>query len=400
MSAVPAAVAPRVRVTKFLTNLALGGTEKQVVGLAGALDRERFDLEIACFGRWGELVGEVERLGVVVDEYPVRSLARFGTVRQQFRFGAALAARRTQVMHSYNFYANVFAVPAARVAGVPCVIASIRDTGVYLDGAKQRLQRLACGFAHRVVVNADAIRDWLVEDGYDAARVVTIPNGLDVRRYVAQRGGHAFRDELGIPRDARLVLLLARVNRQKGIDYFVEAAAEVLRRFPDTHFVVVGGNFDRARGQVHPEREYRREVEAAAARLGLASHLHFTGFRDDVPAVLAEADLSVLPSLSEGLSNTLLESMAAGTPVVATRVGGTPEAIDDGEHGLLVPPRDAAALARAMSAVLGDELLARRLGARARARVAERYSFDQMARATESLYERVLDEQPSTQRFK
>lgn len=398
MSAVPATIAPRVRVTKFLTNLALGGTEKQVVGLVSALDRERFDLDIACFGRWGELVDAVERLGVAVDEYPVRALARFGTVRQQFRFAATLAARRTQVMHSYNFYANVFALPAAWLAGVPCVVASIRDTGVYLDGAKRRLQRLACRFAHRVVVNADAIRDWLIEDGYDAARIITIPNGLDVRSYHAPRGGHAFRDELGIPRDARLVLLLARVNRQKGIDYFVEAAAKVLRRCPGTHFVIVGGNFDREHGHAHPEGEYRREVEAAAGRLGLSGHLHFTGFRDDVPALLAEADLSVLPSLSEGLSNTLLESMAAGMPVVATRVGGTPEAIDDGVHGLLVPPQDADALAAAMAAVLTDEVLARRLGARARERVANRYSFDQMARETGSLYERVLDEKISIPR--
>ncbi|MCA1798670.1 MAG: glycosyltransferase [Xanthomonadaceae bacterium] len=398
MSAVPATIAPRVRVTKFLTNLALGGTEKQVVGLAGALDRERFDVEIACFGRWGELVDAVERLGVTVDEYPVRALARFGTVRQQFRFAATLAARRTQVMHSYNFYANVFALPAARLAGVPCVVASIRDTGAYLDSAKRRLQRLACRFAHRVVVNADAIRNWLIEDGYDGARIITIPNGLDVRGYTGPRGGHAFRDELGIPRDARLVLLLARVNRQKGIDYFVEAAAEVLLACPGTHFVIVGGNFDREHGHSHPEGEYRREVEAAASRLGLSAHLHFTGFRDDVPAILAEADLSVLPSLSEGLSNTLLESMAAGTPVVATRVGGTPEAIDDRVHGLLVPPRDAAALAHAMSMVLTDEVLARRLGAHARTRVADRYSFDQMARETGSLYERILDEKISIQR--
>lgn len=376
-----------IRVTQFLTNLALGGTEKQVVRLAGALDRTRYAVDLACFGHWGELVDEVARSGVVVAEYPVRSLLRPGTLRQQFRFAGDLSRRRVQVMHSYNFYANVFALPAARVAGVPCVVASIRDTGVYLDRAKQRAQRLACQFAHRIVVNADAIRDWLIEQGYTAERIVTIPNGLDVRKYRVARGGHVLRDELGIPHDAPLVLLLARVNRQKGIDHFVTAAAAVRGRHPDAHFVVVGGNFDRA----HPEQAYRREVEEAAARLGMARHLHFTGFRDDVPAILAEADLSVLPSLSEGLSNTLLESMAAGLPVVATRVGGTPEAIDDRVHGLLVAPGDARALAAAMGAVLDDPALAEALGCAARARVTQRYSFEQMARATEALYEQVLE---------
>lgn len=377
----------RVPIVKVLTNLALGGTEKQVVRLAASLDRERFDLRFACFRHWGELVAEVEDLGIPVSEYKLRSLARPGTLRQQVRFAAMLGRERIRVVHAYNFYANVFAVPAARLAGVPCVVASVRDTGVYLDSVKQRLQRLACRFAHRIVVNADAVRSWLVGQDIDPERISVIPNGLDVSRYAVPRGGHGFRDAIRVPRTAPLVVMLARVNRQKGIDYFVDAAASVLKRVPDAHFVVVGGNF----GGDEPEVAYRREVEARAERLGIGTRLHFTGFRDDVPEILAEADLSVLPSLSEGLSNTLLESMAAGLPVVATRVGGTPEVISDGINGLLVAPHDANGLAAAMTAALCRPSLAQALGERARRHVAERYSFERMARDTEALYDQQLN---------
>jgi glycosyltransferase involved in cell wall biosynthesis len=124
--------------------------------------------------------------------------------------------------------------------------------------------------------------------------------------------------------------------------------------------------------------------------LGLTDRVHFTGLRKDVPQILAAAAVSVLPSISEGISNTLLESMAAGVPVVASRVGGTPEVIEDGEHGLLVPPNDPEVLAGAISRVLGDPILAAKLGANGRRRVTQEFSFEAVVRQTEDLYRKLL----------
>jgi L-malate glycosyltransferase len=185
--------------------------------------------------------------------------------------------------------------------------------------------------------------------------------------------------------------MLARLNPTKGIDCFFEAATKVRKQHPDTHFLAVGECYTRdAEGEIVVDRAYRRELQERVTSLGLADRVHFTGLRNDVPQILAAAAVSVLPSVSEGISNTLLESMAAGVPVVASRVGGTPEVIDDGVHGLLVPPSDPEALASAIVRVLGDSLLATKLGANGRRRVAQEFSFEAVVRHTEDLYRELL----------
>lgn len=382
----------RIRLVKFLTIFGIGGTEKQVVNLTKRMDRESFDLSFGCTSRWGALLDEVvKRQRIEVLEYPLTSLYDFNAFRQQFRFARALRRSRTQIVHSYNFYANVFCIPAARLAGVPCVVASIRDLGIYLSPAKLRLQRWVCGLADRIVVNANAIRDWLVEQGYPENKIVVIRNGVDTSRFGARNDGAALRRELGLPPKAPLVTMLARLSPIKGIDHFLEAAARLRNIHPDACFLLVGECYTRGgERDFKVDEAYRKVLKDKVDSLGLTDRVIFTGLRKDVPDVLAASAVSVLPSLSEGISNTLLESMAAGVPVVATRVGGTPEAITDGEQGLLVPPGDSQALASAISRVLSDPLLALRLGNNGRRRVAEEFSFEAVVRRTEALYRKLL----------
>src|SRR6185503_5152907 len=154
-------------------------------------------------------------------------------------------------------------------------------------------------------------------------------------------------------------------------------------RYPDVRFLIVGETSP-------PDPAYLVELQRLAADLGVFDRVSFTGRRSDIPEVLAAADVSVMPSLNEALSNVLLESMAAGAPVVATRVGGTPEALDDGEAGLLVPPGDAGAITAAVSRLLDDRELACRLGRTARSAIGERFSVDRMVRSTEDLYTELL----------
>lgn len=382
----------RIRLMKFLTIFGIGGTEKQVVNLTKRMDRSAFDLSFGCTNRWGALLDEVvQHQGIDVVEYPLSSLYNFNAFRQQFRFARELRKSRTQIVHSYNFYANVFCIPAARLAGVPCVVASIRDLGIYLSPAKLMLQRLVCRMADRVVVNAGAIRDWLVEQGYPAHKIVVIRNGVDTSRFGTRNDGARLRQELGLPPKVPLVTMLARLSPTKGIDHFLEAAAKLRGLHPDAYFLLVGECFMRSpEGEFVVDHRYRKVLQDKVESLGLADRVIFAGLRKDVPDVLAAAAVSVLPSLSEGISNTLLESMAAGVPVVATRVGGTPEAVTDGEQGLLVPPGDSEALAAAISRVLSDPLLATRLGDNGRRRVAEEFSFEAVVRRTEALYRELL----------
>src|SRR5262249_7316737 len=172
----------------------------------------------------------------------------------------------------------------------------------------------------------------------------------------------------------------------KGLESFLEAAALVAPDVPSARFVVVG--------DTNPnERPYWTTLRSLTGRLGLADRVTFAGLRHDVPQLLSAATMSVMPSLNEALSNVLLESMAAGAPVVATRVGGTPEAIADGVNGLLVPPGDARAMASAIGALLEDRGRARRLGDAARQTINERFSMERMVSAPSQLYEALLDGQ-------
>lgn len=368
---------------KFVTLFAIGGTERQVVNLARQLDRSKFDLCLACFRRWGQLLDEVVSLGIPISEYEITHLYHPRAALQQLRLARFLRQQRVQVVHTYGFYATAFAVPAARLAGVPVIVVSIRDTGETLSGYRQKVQKMVCRLATSVLVNAEAVRQWLISQGYSAHNIEVIRNGIALDRFENRSG--TIRQELGLPLDAPLVAMLSRLNRLKGAEYFLEAAAAVAPRFPQARFLIVG---DVGFG----DPQYRKELELAVIRLGLRDRVLFTGFRLDIAELLSEVSVSVLPSLSEGLSNSLLESMAAGVPVVATDVGGNSEVVQDGVTGLLVPQRDSRTLADALSLLLEHPEIARQYGQAGKRRIAEHFSLDGMVHQTEQHYLKLLGE--------
>ena len=374
-----------IRVLKIVPTLLCGGTENQFMTLSRSLDDRLFQLELACLRRMGPFVAEADRGGMPLHEYPIDSFRSARALAQQARFAGDVVRRRIDIVHAYNFYGNVFAIPPARLAAVPVVIASIRDRGPYLTPMQIRVQRHVCRLATRVLVNADAVKEWLLEHGYDARRIVVIRNGVDLERFAGAVDPGAIRHELGLPPNAALVTVVSRLNQLKGLEQFLEAAALLAPRFPNAYFLVVG---ESRLGDQH----YKPSLTQLATRLGLTGRVFFTGFRSDVPAVLASATVSVMPSLNEALSNVLLESMAAGVPTVATRVGGTPEAMVDGATGLLVPAADVAAMAAAIARLLTDPALAAALGRAARRTIEERFSADRMAEATTQLYVDLLAE--------
>ncbi len=370
-----------IPVLTFLTNFLIGGTERQVVNLVQNYSRPRFDVHLACFRRTGPLLQEIDTAEVALTEFPITTLASPKTLWQQARLARYVRARGIRIVHSFGFYANVFAIPAARLGGAEVVVASIRDTGDHLTWLQKTMQKWACRAADHVLVNAMAVQTVLVAQGYDPARISVIWNGIDVSRFQGREGTKAVRLSLGLLPSAPVVAVFSRLNRLKGIEFFLEAAALLMGRFDDARFLIVGDSVSQA---------YRDELEECAARLGLGGRVVFTGFRGDVPELLSEVSVSVLPSLAEGLSNVVLEAMAAGVPVVATSVGGTPEMVENGVTGLLVPPRDAAALAGAIGSLLADPARGRSIGRAARERAAERFSLEATVRETELLYAGLL----------
>lgn len=369
----------RIKLLKMLTSFHIGGTERQVVNLALGIDPSRFDLHLACLRCSGTLLGELKTLQVPRPEFRIGRFYNPRTFWQGIRLAQYIRKNRIQIVHSYGFYSNVFAVPTAWLAGKSFVVASIRDTGDVLTSAQRRVQRMVCRLADCVLVNAQAIRDTLVEQGYAPGKIIVIRNGITLAKFGKRHRNSVLREELALPLSAPLVVVFSRLNQMKGIQYFLDAAVVLAGRFPDVRFLVVG------------DGESRKELEEYACRLGLGQRTVFTGFRSDVPELLSEAAVSVLPSLSEGLSNSLLESMASGVPVVATRVGGNPEVIEDEVTGLLVPLRDSAALAAAVGRVLEDKALAASFAQAGIRRVAELFSMERSVRETEHLYQRLVE---------
>jgi glycosyltransferase involved in cell wall biosynthesis len=349
-----------------------------VAHLAASLDPARFEVHIARLQEAGPLYGQMAACGFPLTAYPITSFLRPDTLRQQWRFATYLRREAIDIVHAYGFYPIVFAVPVARLAGAPVVLASIRDNGDPWTPAQRLVQMGASRMAHRVLVNATAIRDRLRAGGHARRAITVIRNGVDIDRFAPRPPDVALRRSLGLPAYAPLVVVVSRLNPMKGLDDFLQSAAILAGRFTEARFVVVGDGGS------------RRDLEEQAHRLGLADRVVFAGTQLDVAAILSQAAVSVVPSLSEGLSNVILESMACGVPVVATCVGGTPEVLEDEVTGLLVPPCHAPALAAAIGRLLGDPAMARRVGAAGRVRVVARFSLRYMVSQTESLYRALL----------
>jgi glycosyltransferase involved in cell wall biosynthesis len=243
------------------------------------------------------------------------------------------------------------------------------------------LYRLAAGIVSGLIAVSDEVRESIIRQiGPIQNKIITIPNGVDFRRYERSVDREAIRRQLGIRPDSLLIVTVGRLTTQKGHRYLITAAATVASRYPDAHFLFIG------------EGELKETLQAQAEALGISEHIHFLGIRNDVPDVLAVADLFVLSSLWEGLSIALLEAMASSKPIVATAVSGTTQVMTHGETGLMVPPRDSRALADAIIQLLSDRAQARAIGQAAKQHIEVHYSAQRQADEHLALYRRLLAE--------
>lgn len=290
------------------------------------------------------------------------------------RLARALRQERPDVLHTHaHFSVNVLTRLAGRAARVP-VVAHMHTENVFRAGAGRCVQvavdDMTARLCARILVVSDATRAALERQGYPRGRMETLHTGVALEPPLPR--APRLRRGLGIPDDAPFVLSVGRLSPTKGHRELVSALDRL--ETPDARAVIVGTD-------VETGGAFRRELEEAAGeRLVLA------GPRDDVPALLAEADVLALPSWVEGLPLVVLEAMAQATPVVASRVGGIPELVVDGETGLLVPARDAGALAAALDALLGDRGRARALGEAGRRRAEERFDLDRTIERVLAVY--------------
>jgi L-malate glycosyltransferase len=352
----------RIPVAIFVDRYAPGGTQRQMIELLERLDRRRFRVHPVCFHAEGVWFDRVSRLDEPVALFPIHGFRRAATAQQLVAFARWCRAREIAVLHTCELYSNIFGLPGAALASVAVRIGSRR--GFVEPPGLQRLQRFAYTFAHRVVANSRAAAERLRIEGISSSKIEIIPNGIDPAMFPP----HDYS-----PRPRRIAMI-ACLREEKRVDVLITAAATILERYPDAEFLIAG------------DGTCREALEEQARETGVMHRCRFLGHRDDVPEVLAGADVFVLPSRSEAFPNSIIEAMAAGLPVVASDVGGIPELVEDGRTGRLVPPGDPQALGRALLEFLDHPDRIEACGRAGRDRIERSYSFGRMVQQFETLY--------------
>lgn len=370
----------RIRVAFAVDSFDVGGTELNAARTATRLDPERFELEVVCLRDDGELRQEYARAGIPVHHFPIGSLISARNATQGMRLAKLLLDRRIDIVHAHDVYSNCFAVPWARLAGVRGVIASRRWWFTVPRPALRHANRLAYRFAHRVLANSPSVARLLItEEGVSPSRVLTIPNFVEAAAFESPAPEQiaALRSRLGLEgqESVPVIGIVARLDPVKDHATLLRAAKLLKEQGRAFRLVIVGDGSRRA------------ALESLTSELGLAPYVHFAGQQSHRPNPHALFDVSVLCSTAEGFPNSIVEAMAAGRPVVATHVGGIPDAVDDGRTGLLVTPGDSEALARALDALLTDEPRRTALGDAGRERAREMYGERSVLRTLEDAYQ-------------
>ena len=344
------------RIVHLINSLRRGGSEGQAVQLVRLLrEHGGFDVTLACLDGDGPLRREHGAGETDILEYPLTSLHDRNTATQLRHFASDLRRNDVKLLHTHDVYSNIFGLPAARLAGVPARIGSRRDTGGVGTKSRKLVEGVMYRLADKVVTNADAVGRTLVTEGVSESKIVTIHNAVDFERVKPTLSRADALDFFGLPHDRRFVVLVANLSHDvKDHPTFLRAAAQAKRAVPACTFVVAG------------EGPLEQPMRNLAERLGIGADTFFIGACKKIGDLLAVAEICVLSSRAEGLSNAVLEYMAAGRPVVSTDVGGIREAVVDGETGYLVGARDDRALAERVISLLEDPEQARLMGERGR----------------------------------
>jgi glycosyltransferase involved in cell wall biosynthesis len=373
-----------VPVLHLINRFWIGGAERQFVE---RLRRhpEGFRAVVGCLELFGPGLDQVRELGYEPHVFPLKgSMMRANTAVQIARMAALIRSEGIRIVHATDFNTNLLGLAAARLAGAKAIVSRV-DLGHLRAGFgkwHREAEKWNARHADLVVANAEAVRDVCVrEEGCDPARVVVVRNGIDLPLFDAL-AKKPLQAPLPLGDGDVAVAVIGNLWPVKGHRTLVEAAARVRDLLPNVKFLCAGEG---------PERQF---LATRIAELGLEDRVFLLGHRLDVPAILARTHAACLCSSAEGLSNALMEAMAARLPVVATSVGGNPELVRTGENGVLVLPGDPDALAAALWQILRDGSRAREMGARGRSRVEAELTLEKMAEGHGALYRRALADAP------
>jgi glycosyltransferase involved in cell wall biosynthesis len=368
----------KIRIAYIIDQLDIGGTERQLQLLINGLDRSRFDLFLFLLRRDGLAVFEPTDIDIQV--LNIYSLASLNGLTKIFQLSRTLRKLRCQIVQTFFWDATIVGVLAGRLAGTRKIIVSVRDMLFWTTPLKHRIYRALIYLADGMIVNSFAVRDH-IRPFLRGKRIDVIHNGIPAGLQFESREDAKKKISRGfdLNGDMSIVVLVSNCNRAvKRIELLVESIPQIIKKFPAVFLIVGDGHL-------------RPELEQMVKDLNIEPFVRFTGQRNDVDNILTASDIAVNTSDSEGFSNSIMEAMRAGLPVVASDVAGNRELIKDGIAGLLFSPGNLESLAANLLKLLQDKELAKRMGEVGRELVESQYSVEAMVSKHTAYYESMLD---------
>ncbi len=373
----------RIKVLHIHTLPVVSGSGINTLLTMAGLNKDRYEVEFACAPD-GPLVDEVVNQGIKFHSIRnfVQKISIYNDLMALLELVWLIRHQSYDIVHTHNSKAGFIGRLAARIASVPIIVHTIHGFAFHEYERQPRrslfiwLERFAAKFTDKLITISEPLRQWGLELMIGKPeKYVTIYSGIEINKFQVKIDIQEKKRQFGIKPADLIVGVVSKLWEGKGHKCILQAARSVITQVPNVKFMFVGEGY------------LRRELEALTHQLDLGDYVIFTGFRTDIPKVTAIFDIAVLASFFEGLGRVLLESMIQGKPVIATKVGGIVDVVDDGKTGILVPPGDVTALAEAMITLIADEDLRIRMGKAGRAKIDAKFSAQTMVSQIKIVYE-------------
>lgn len=369
----------KIHIAHIVTSFDIGGLENGIVNLLNYMNRDVFDFSVCAFGN--TVGASKERIRRQDVRYHTLDKREGNDVRLPFRLANVLKSQGTTIVHTHSWGTYIEGLVAAKLSRSPFMVHGEHGTILFDRFRRKQAFRLAASRTDQFLTVSQELADVLVEQvGIREHKVQAIINGVDTAKFQPDGAARSLlRGQMGLNHGDVLVGSVGRLVPIKDYPSLLNAFARVMRKEPNVHGALIG------------DGPQRNELEQQAISSGLASRFHFLGERNDIPAWLNALDVFVLPSIHEGISNTILEAMATGLPIVATRVGGNPEIVCDEGNGFLVPSQDPGKLAHALTILAENEETRHQFAEASLRRAQEHFSLQRMVDEYEALYLRLVE---------
>lgn len=377
----------KIKVLHIHTLPVISGSGINTLLTMKGLNRNKYEVEFAC-APGGSLIDKVKREGIRFQsiKHFRQKINLFNDCLALWELVRLMSQKKYDIVHTHNSKAGFIGRLAAKISRVSIIIHTIHGFAFHEYERPPRrilfilLERFAARFSDRLITVSEPLKEWGLRLNIGKPnKYVTIYDGIEVEKFKVNVNIDEKKKELGIKPKEKIVGVVAKLWEGKGHETILEAAPQVIKEIPNVKFLFVGEGY------------LRNRLETRVRELGLSNRVIFAGFRTDIPEITATFNIALLVSLFEGMGRVLLEAMVLGKPVIATKVGGIVDVVKDGETGIVIPPEDVDALAKAIITLLKDKKVARRMGEAGKRRIDERFTAETMVEKINQVYEKLIE---------